>query len=66
MAGELGISILNNGSMRLCLFNEGTQIHQYLTKDQAKQFAQNIVDVIKESEETSDDYFKARKYSTPI
>lgn len=60
LAGELDISILSNGSMRLCLFGEGIQIHQYFTKDQAKQLVKNIVEVIIESEETSDDCFKTR------
>jgi len=44
--------------MIIGIYGDGIIVTKHITKDRAKQFAQNIVDVIKESEETSDDCFK--------
>lgn len=60
-SGDLDISMLSNGGMIVGIYGEGLLVTQHITKDQAKQFAKNIVDVIKESEETSDDCFKVKK-----
>jgi hypothetical protein len=59
--GDLDISMLSNGDMLIAIYGGDILITQHITKDQAKQFAQNIIDVIKESEETSDDCFEVKK-----
>jgi hypothetical protein len=56
--GDLDISILSNRDMLIAIYGGDILVTKHITKDQAKQFAQNIVDVIKESEETSDDCYK--------
>jgi ArsR family metal-binding transcriptional regulator len=59
--GDLDISMLSNGDMIIGIYEESIAVTKHITKDQAKQFAQNIVDAITESEETSDDYFKVKE-----
>jgi ArsR family metal-binding transcriptional regulator len=44
--------------MIIGIYGDGIIVTRHITKEQAKQFTQNIVDVINESEETSDDCFK--------
>jgi hypothetical protein len=59
-SGDLDISVLSNGDMFIGIYGGDMLVTKHITKDQAKQFAQNILDVITESEETSDDCFGLR------
>ncbi len=44
--GELSTSIASNGKAQIILFEQGLQLHIFLSREQVLQLARNITDVV--------------------